>query len=119
MGVETYRGLRYAEPPLRFRSSVVAASPWQGVYDATRFKAMAVQSEIIPEVYGPAPEAAYSEDCLLLNIHVPQAPVSAPRPVIFFIHGGSFTGGASSAPPTHFAPIERASSWCSRRSELT
>ncbi|HSW14076.1 MAG TPA: carboxylesterase family protein [Solimonas sp.] len=95
LGVETYRGLRYAEPPQRFRSSVLAASPWEGVYDATRFKAMAAQSEIIPEVYGPAPEAAYSEDCLLLNIHVPQAPASAPRPVIFFIHGGSFTGGSA------------------------
>ncbi len=94
LGVETYRGLRYAEPVQRFRSSVLASSPWQGTYDATTFKAMAMQPEIVPELYGPVPEAAYSEDCLLLNIHAPQAPADGPRPVIFFIHGGSFTGGS-------------------------
>lgn len=94
MGVETFRGLRYAEPPQRFRSSVLAETPWQGVYDATTFKAMAPQPDILPEVYGPPPDAAYAEDCLFLNVHAPGAPASAPRPVIFFIHGGSFTGGS-------------------------
>lgn len=94
LGVETYRGLRYGEPPQRFRASVLASSPWEGVYDATTFKAMAAQPAIVPEVYGPVPEAAYSEDCLLLNIHTPQASAAVPRPVIFFIHGGSFTGGS-------------------------
>lgn len=94
LGVETYRGLRYAEPPQRFRASMLASSPWEGTYDATSFKAMALQAPIIPAVYGPEPDAAYAEDCLFLNVHVPREPSATPRPVIFFIHGGSFTGGS-------------------------
>ena len=57
MGVEVYRGLRYAEPPQRFRNSVQARSPWTGIYDATTFKAMALQPAIVPELYGSAPDA--------------------------------------------------------------
>ncbi|HET8880758.1 MAG TPA: carboxylesterase family protein [Solimonas sp.] len=94
MGVETFRGIRYAEPVQRFRASVLAGTPWPGVYDATVFKAMAVQPDIVPELYGPVPAAPYAEDCLFLDIHAPQAPAAAPRPVIVFIHGGSFTGGS-------------------------
>ena len=93
LGVENYRGLRYAEAE-RFRSSVQVAAPWEGVYDATRFKAMAMQPAIVPELYGPVPDAPYSEDCLYLDVYAPQAPSATPRPVIFFIHGGSFTGGS-------------------------
>ena len=94
LGVETYRGLRYAEPVQRFRAAVLATTPWQDVYDATTFKAVAPQPPIPVAVYGPEPDAAYAEDCLLLNIHVPKTPASAPRPVILFIHGGSFTSGS-------------------------
>ncbi|MES2684244.1 MAG: carboxylesterase family protein [Pseudomonadota bacterium] len=95
LGVETYRGLRYAEPVQRFRASVLSTSAWTGTYDATTCKAMAPQSPMLPAVYGPTPDAAYSEDCLLLNIHTPKAPAATPRPVIVFIHGGSFTGGSA------------------------
>lgn len=94
MGVENYRGMRYAEPVQRFHSSVLAETPWQGTYDATVFKALASQPELVPALYGPPPAAPYAEDCLFLDIYVPQAPASAPRPVIMFIHGGSFTGGS-------------------------
>lgn len=93
LGVETYRGIRYAQNE-RFRASVLAASPWQGIYDGTTFKAMAMQAEIVPEVYGPAPDAAYAEDCLFLDVYVPKGPAASLRPVILFIHGGSFTGGS-------------------------
>lgn len=34
----------------------------------------------------------YSEDCLILDIHVPSDAHDCP--VIVFIHGGSFTGGS-------------------------
>jgi para-nitrobenzyl esterase len=94
LGVETYRGLRYAEPARRFEPAVVFTSPWAGVLDATRFGAISPQGPVIPEIYGPVPDAVHAEDCLFLNIHVPQAPTPAPRPVIVFIHGGSFTGGS-------------------------
>ncbi|HVT36726.1 MAG TPA: carboxylesterase family protein [Nevskiaceae bacterium] len=94
LGVETYRGLRYAVPVQRFRASAVHAQPWPGVYDATAYKAMAPQPPVLPEVSPPIEGGTFAEDCLFLNIHVPQAPAASPRPVIFFIHGGSFTGGS-------------------------
>lgn len=94
LGVETYRGLRYAEPPQRFRASVQAKTPWTGVRDATRFGPMPPQASVHAEVYGPTPDAPFSEDCLVLNIHTPKSDDGQARPVIFFIHGGSFTGGS-------------------------
>ena len=95
LGVETYRGLRYAEPVQRFRASVLSTASWTSTYDATTFKAMAPQPGITPAVYGPMPDAPFAEDCLFLNVHTPKAPASVPRPVIVFIHGGSFTGGSA------------------------
>jgi para-nitrobenzyl esterase len=94
LGVETYRGLRYAEPAQRFRASIVNTRSWDGTFDATRFGAVPAQGPISREVYGPAEGFVYSEDCLFLNIHVPKSPSSLPHPVIVFIHGGSFSGGS-------------------------
>src|ERR1019366_9889228 len=89
-GVRVYRGVPFAEPPvgpLRFRPPV-AAKPWTGVREATRFSAAAIQ---------PAePGVAHSEDCLYLNIWAPIG--TGPFPVFVWIHGGGFTGGHSFAP---------------------
>ena len=102
LGVETYRGLRYAEPVRRFRPAVLSRSAWSGTYDATAFKAMAFQqlhSAVRAAVFGPMPgpmsAEEFSEDCLFLNVHTPRAPSSAPRPVIVFIHGGSLSIGSA------------------------
>jgi para-nitrobenzyl esterase len=95
LGVETYRGLRYAQPVERYQPAVLFRSGWRGTYDAITYKAMAPQTPVLPEVYGPVPDAPFSEDCLFLNIHVPQMPSMTARPVIVFIHGGSFVSGAA------------------------
>ncbi|HEY1077554.1 MAG TPA: carboxylesterase family protein [Fontimonas sp.] len=94
LGVETYRGLRYAEPVQRFRAAVQAKAPWTQCLDATRFGAIAPQPPVQAEVYGPMPDAPFDEDCLFLNIHTPHRDSTAALPVIVFIHGGSFTGGS-------------------------
>ncbi|MES2489151.1 MAG: carboxylesterase family protein [Pseudomonadota bacterium] len=94
LGVETYFGLRYAQPVKRFEPST-PARPWTGVYDATTHKAMAVQAAVREDIFGPLPNAGFSEDCLFLNIHVPQTSSSTPRPVIVFVHGGSHMSGAA------------------------
>lgn len=98
LGVQTYRGLRYAEAVERFKPAVLSTTEWTGTYDATHYKAMASQS-LVPalhtEIYGPIPDVPLSEDCLFLNVHVPTAPSLSPRPVIVFIHGGSFTAGGA------------------------
>jgi para-nitrobenzyl esterase len=98
LGVEAYRGLRYALPARRFEAAEPFDTPWSGTHDGTSFKAMACQ-DLNPRahrmVYGSPPEGEVAEDCLFLNIYAPQLTPAAPRPVIVFIHGGSFTGGGA------------------------
>jgi para-nitrobenzyl esterase len=95
LGVETYRGLRYAEPVERYQPAALFRSGWTGTYDATRYESMPPQSAVESEIYGTIPPASFAEDCLFLNVHVPQAPSSGARPVMVFIHGGSFVSGAA------------------------
>ncbi|KAJ3214586.1 hypothetical protein HDU67_001451 [Dinochytrium kinnereticum] len=58
-------------------------TPWSGVLQATSYKPKCIQT------FG---SDRGSEDCLYLNIHVP-AEVSAPLPVMVWIHGGAFANG--------------------------
>ena len=95
LGVESYLGLRYAEPVERYQPAVVAHSGWTGSYDATQHKAMSPQVAASTEIWGRMPEASFAEDCLFLNVHVPQTPLTSARPVIVFFHGGSFVSGAA------------------------
>lgn len=95
LNVETYLGLRYAEPVQRYQPAVLCASAWADTYDATTYKAIAPQGPVFTELYGPVPVAPFSEDCLFLNIHVPRTPSPSTRPVMVFIHGGSFLSGAA------------------------
>lgn len=84
-------GIPYATPPigeLRFKKSL-SVSNWEGVHDATAFSKKAVQCQTRLE--------QTSEDCLYLNIWSPAADQTR-RPVLFFIHGGSFAKGAGSDP---------------------
>lgn len=94
LGVETYRGLRYAQPARRFEAPQ-PATPWEGVLDATALKAMPPQSRVLECIYGPMPKVGFSEDCLFLNLHVPETASDSPRPVLVFIHGGSHRSGAA------------------------
>ncbi len=66
-GVRVFRGVPFAKPPvgeLRFRAPE-PVQPWQGVRDATRFAAAAMQ----PGEKG----AEQNEDCLYLNVWTPPA----------------------------------------------
>ena len=93
--VLTFRGIRYAEPPIGERRflSPVAASAWQGTLDATQFPNRAIQPPSA-EIFGPAPPGEISEDCLFLNITTPSVEGNH-RPVLFWIHGGAFTMGSA------------------------
>ena len=118
-GVRVWRGIPYAAAPeggLRFRRPRPAAG-WEGLLDATGFGPMCTQAR---SMEGRAAVSAMSEDCLTLNIWAPAEgggegsaiPVPAEnggespeplsptgggkRPVLFYIHGGSFLEGAGS-----------------------
>jgi para-nitrobenzyl esterase len=97
--VKAFLGLPYAAPPvgeLRWRAPE-APVKWKGVRDATSFRSHCAQ---LPVAVGPAfifSDPGPSEDCLYLNVYAPaKADAKSRLPVMFWIHGGAYTGGAGS-----------------------
>ncbi|MGK2901792.1 MAG: carboxylesterase family protein, partial [Mycobacterium sp.] len=85
-----FAGVPYAAPPvgpLRWQPPQ-PMTPWTGVRDATRVGPRCVQDE------GSDPEMGRhtDEDCLTLNVWTPP-PSKELRPVMVWIHGGSFING--------------------------
>jgi para-nitrobenzyl esterase len=87
-----YLGIPYAAPPvgaLRFMPPQ-RVPHWSGTRDATAFGNRCVQgSGWDPGYENPI----LTEDCLYLNVYVPSH-VRDGGPVLAWIHGGGFTGGA-------------------------
>jgi para-nitrobenzyl esterase len=105
-GVRSFKGIPYAEPPIRDMrwKAPISARSWTGVRNATDFGASCLEppwpAESIYAVFPPK----FSEDCLFLNVWAPLDAKNAP--VIVFIHGGGLTRGGSWEPyydGTHFA----------------
>lgn len=95
-GISYYRGIPYAKPPvgeLRWRPPVKADN-WQGVLDAAQYKSEAAQTDYL----GVFATAGGSEDCLYLNVAVPNKKPGDPEklPVFVWIHGGALVVGAGS-----------------------
>ncbi len=96
-GVATFKGVRYAAPPLgelRF-AAPAPVEPWEGVRDALAFGPSCPQPEARPD--GWMGEDATDEDCLFLNVFTPAAD-DARRPVMVWFHGGGYTLGSGSWP---------------------
>ncbi|MGH3722834.1 MAG: carboxylesterase/lipase family protein [Mycobacterium sp.] len=94
-GTRRFRGIPYAEPPvgpLRLRAPR-PVQPWEGVRKCRSFGAAPIQ----PKVF--TPQKLRSEDCLTLNVVVPDELPDGPLPVMFFIYGGGYFLGSSSSPP--------------------
>ncbi len=85
-----FAGIPYAAPPvgpLRWQPPQPAV-PWTGVRDATRIGPRCVQDEGSDLEMGRHAD----EDCLTLNVWTPP-PTEELRPVMVWLHGGSFING--------------------------
>jgi para-nitrobenzyl esterase len=95
-GVE-FLGIPYAQSPLgdlRWREPVPAKS-WSGVRNAIAFGAPCAQPDL--GEWNRRDAETGKEDCLFLNVIVPEWPVAKPLPVMFWIHGGANEGGTASS----------------------
>jgi para-nitrobenzyl esterase len=100
--VEAFLGVPYAAAPvgtLRWRAPQPVVA-WPGTRDATHFGPACAQG--IARAWGPysaefIARPPVSEDCLTLNVWKP-ARSGRRLPVLVFVHGGAFQGGAGSLP---------------------
>lgn len=101
--VMVFKGIPFAAPPLadlRWKEPQPVKS-WNDVRKCDTFGPCAPQKRgiVFPpytaEMMVPA-EGAINEDCLYLNVWTAAKSTADKRPVIVFIHGGSFGGGSGS-----------------------
>ncbi|KAM5345650.1 hypothetical protein ACJ41O_011511 [Fusarium nematophilum] len=103
--VNKFLGIPFGELPVRF-APPVPTRPWESIYDASEYRPSCVQTffgvggesrnRSIERFNTPPPPAGESEDCLNLNVYVPDT--SGSKAVMFWIFGGSFKFGSGSLP---------------------
>ncbi len=94
--VRVFEGIPFAAPPTganRWRAPQPVAR-WDGVRDATEFGLRCTQGGFGGPGGNNAPPSG--EDCLYLNVWTTAASSDDKRPVMLWIYGGGFTGGAGS-----------------------
>ncbi|KAG8560272.1 hypothetical protein GDO81_014873 [Engystomops pustulosus] len=101
--VTAYLGIPYGEAPTgekRFQKPEPRA-PWEGIYQATNYGNSCYQNKEEAESYIDVLgtdmwniKNELSEDCLNLNVWVPES-MSEPASVMVYIYGGGFLAGSS------------------------
>ena len=103
-GVIAFKGIRYATAGRWEYPTQV--TEWEGIYDATSYgnccyqpRSFYNEEENLKKIFyynefRKGESYNYSEDCLFLNVWVPEdATPQSKLPVIVYIHGGGYTGG--------------------------
>ncbi len=97
-GIAAFRGIPYAAPPVgALRLRPPRPPPWEAERQA------AAPGPVAPQRQGPLERAfggygEMDEDCLSVNVWTPGPDPAARRPVLVWVHGGSFTTGAGAIP---------------------
>jgi para-nitrobenzyl esterase len=98
-GVQTFRGIPYGASTAGSNRFMAPRKPepWTGVRDAFQNGPTAPQLGGPPNalILGHRAPTFESEDCLVVNVFTPA--VTGKRPVMVWLHGGGFAGGAGSA----------------------
>jgi para-nitrobenzyl esterase len=98
-GIWQFRGIPYAAAPVGERRFMAPEPPlsWDGVRSGATFGATSwPEPGGVTAMLGDQGLGA-DEDCLHLNVFTPDCDDAA-RPVMVWIHGGSFVGGSGSTP---------------------
>jgi para-nitrobenzyl esterase len=125
-GVSSFRGIPYGTDTSKHRfQPAQAPKPWTGVRDCLTIGHQAPQMEpsmgrtagaamntpFVKELLTATKEGMEvgneGEDCLVLNVHTPDASTQAKRPVMFWMHGGGYAIGSGGDPQYDGAPLAR------------
>lgn len=97
--VRAFLGLPYAAPPIgaqRWKAPAPIAK-WSGTREYTSYAPHCAQGHVFDDMIFQ--DNGESEDCLYLNVYTPvKANEKSKLPVMFWIHGGGYSGGSSNEP---------------------